>query len=314
MPALPAALAMLTLLASAPAAAQSSLQPPDTGGGRQLLLSVDAAEQEHEVRISPNTPINLFFDGQVQLVGLEGREHFRRVAVTEDSIILMASRELKPGRRLRMPVRFLDGLAPTQVDFILVVASPAQAERHVEVYRPRSPESDHAEAREEREKARQCQAELTLEREEKKRLGGLMGLLVSKQMDEEGVVTLRFKAFPRLAGEQLATWLPVSYRATSPSTGGNGGQPRIAQVAVQLWLANESAQSWLAAGAELVSESGARWSAMVWQEAPVVPGAERQRLVVKVEMPEAEARGTFLLELWEEGRTRSVTFGGVSFP
>ncbi|HYO54025.1 DUF2381 family protein [Archangium sp.] len=314
MPALPAALAVLTLLASAPSAAQSSLSSPDTGGGRQLMLSANASVQKHEVRIGSNTSINLFFDGQVQLVGLEGREHFRRVTVTEDSIILMASRALKPGWRLRMPVRFLDGLAPAQVDFILVVVPSTEAERQVEVYRPRSPESGHEEAREEREKARQCQAELALEREEKKKLGGLMGLLVSKQMNEEGVVTLRFKPFPRLAGEQLATWRPVSYRATSLGTRGHGEQPRTVQVAVELWLKSEGAQSWLAAGAELVSESGARWSVTVWQEAPVVPGADWQRVVVETEMPESEARGAFLLELWEEGRTRPVTFGGVSFP
>ncbi|WP_158501793.1 DUF2381 family protein [Vitiosangium sp. GDMCC 1.1324] len=312
---MPALFAVLALLASAPTAAQSSPASPDTGGERQLLLSADPQVQEHEVRIGSNTPINLFFDGQVQLVWLEGREHFRRVTVTEDSILLMASRALKLGQRLRMPVRFLDGAAPERVDFILVVVPPAQAERHVEVYRPRSPESGQEQAREERELARQCQAELARERAERKRLGGLTGLLVSRQMDEEGVVTRRLSGALRwLAGEQLTAWQPFSYRASSPGTGGDGEQPKRVRVAVELWLRNESAQSWLAAGAELVSGSGVRWSATAWQEAPVIPGTNRQRVVVEAEMSEAEARGAFVLELWEEGRTRPVTFGGVSFP
>ncbi|HYO64680.1 MAG TPA: DUF2381 family protein [Archangium sp.] len=311
MPALPAALAVLALLASAPAAAQSSPATPEAGGGRQLVLSVDAPEREYEVRIGPNTPLNLFFDAPVQLVGLEEREHFRRVTVTGDALLLMASRALKPGQRLRMPVRFLDGQVPAQVHFLLVVVPPAQAEHHVEVYRPRSVEGGQEQAREEREKARQCQAELA----ERKKLSGLMGLLVSRLMNAEGVVTRELvDAFPWLAGEQLTAWEPISYRATSPGKGNPEVQPRKVRVAVELWLSNASTLPWLAAGAELVSRSGVRWSATVWQEAPVLPGPRKQRVVVEAEMPEPEARGDFLLELWEEGRMRPVTFGGVSFP
>lgn len=313
MPALPATLALLALLASAPAAAQSGLQPPpDAGGGRHLMLSAGAPVQEHEVRIGADTSLALFFDARVQLLRLEGREHFRRVTESEDSLLLMASRELTLGQRLRMPVRLLEGTASTRVDFILVVVPPAQAERQVEVYRPRAPESDQELDREEREKARQCQAELVLER---KKPGGLTGLIVAKQIGEEGVVTHQEDALLPLFGEQLMAWSLISYRTTSQGPGDPGKQqPRMARVALELWLKNGSARSWLTAGAEFVSASGTRWKASVWQEVPVEPSARRQRVIVEAELPEMEARGTLRLELWEDGRTRSVTFGGVFFP
>ncbi|WP_309895218.1 DUF2381 family protein [Archangium sp.] len=314
MPALPAALAVLALLASAPVTAQSGLPPADTGGGRHLVLSAGAPVQEHEVRISANTSLALLFDARVQLLRLEGREHFRRVTESEDSLLLMASRELTLGQRLRMPVRVLEGTASTRVDFILVVVPPAQAERQVEVYHARSPESDQELAREEREKARQCQAELARERAERKQPGGLTALIVAKKIGEEGVVTHRMKRLPQLTGEQLTAWRLISYRTTSQGPGDPGmQQPRLARVALELSLSNESARSWLTAGAELVSASGARWNATVWQEAPVEPNARMQRVVVEAELPETEARGILQLELWDEGRTRSVTFGGVSF-
>jgi uncharacterized protein (TIGR02268 family) len=303
MPALPATLAVLALLWSAPAAAQAPLVTAQQGeGGRQLVVPVDAPGQKHEVRIGPNTPLNLFFDVPVQLVTLEEREHFRRVTVMGDSLLLMASRALKPGQRLRLTVRMMDAQAPAQVEFLLVVVPAAQAEHHVEVYRSRSMESGQEQAREEREKARQCQAELA----ERKKLAGLMGLLVSGQMNAQGVVPRKLVDLLRLAGEQLMAWQPVSYRATSPD--------KKVRVAVEMWLKNEGSTPWLAAGAELVSANGTRWRATVWQEAPVIPGPRSQRVVVEAEMPEAEARGAFQLELWEEGRTRPVTFGGVSFP
>ena len=84
--------------------------------------------------------------------------------------------------------------------------------------------------------------------------------------------------------------------------------------AVVPWVKNESLQPWTAASAELVSEDGARHKLSVWQQGPIVPGPEKQRIVVEAELLQAESRGTFTLELWEEGRVHPVTAGGVSFP
>lgn len=309
-----AVVVVLMFLASATAAAQSRTEVSEIEGGRHLLLSADVPGQRQEVRTCPGFSTTLLFDGPVLLVELEAREHFRRVTVAEDSLILMPSRELTPGRRLRMSVRFVDGRAPASVDFVLVVVPPAQVEQQVEVYRPRPLEEYQRAEREVREKARQCEAELERQRAKPEVLGGLTGLLASKQMDQEGVPFRVLKAFSLLSGATLRWWTATSYRATRPREEGGRETPRVVRVAVDLWVTNEDGQPWTAEGAELVAENGARRKLSVWQQGPIVPGSERQRVVVEVEMLETEARGTFALELWEAGGARRVTFGGVSFP
>lgn len=313
MPALPAALAMLTLFASAPAAALPGPEFAKPGGVRQLLLSAGSTGQAHEVRISPDVSTTLFFDAPVQLVGVDARGLFRRVVVAEDSIILLPSRELMVGQRLRMPVRFMEGVTPERVEFILVLASPEQAERQVEVYRSRAPELCQKEAREEHEKARQCQSELARLRAEPRGLSGLTGLLALELMDGTGVLARELQLIhPK--GQALSVYAATSYGATHPRKKEEWETPRMRRVAVELWVTSGDARPWTAAGAALVSEDGTRFTLSVWQAAPIVARAQTQRVVVEAELPEAVTRGTFSVELWEEGQTRSVTFGGVSFP
>ena len=300
---------LMMLLASAPAAAQ-----PGTEGGRHLLLSANVPGQVLEVRICPGFSTTLLFDGTVVLGELETREHFRRVTVAEDSLILMPSRELIPGRRLRMGVRFVDGRAPASVDFVLVVVPPDQVEQQVEVYRPRPLEEYQRAEREVREQARQCEAELARERAKPAVLGGLTGLLASKQMDRGGVPSRVLDALSLLSGAALRWWKATSYLAARLREEGDMKKPRVVHVAVDLWVTNEDGQPWTAEGAELVDERGVRRKLSVWQQGPIVPGEDWQRVVVEAELLETEARGTFTLELWAAGGARRVTFGGVSFP
>jgi uncharacterized protein (TIGR02268 family) len=302
-------LVVLILLASAPAAAQ-----PGAEGGRHLLLSANVPGQVLEVRICPGFSTTLLFDGTVVLGELEAREHFRRVTVAEDSLILMPSRELVPGRRLRMGVRFVDGRAPASVDFVLVVVPPDQVEQQVEVYRPRSLEEYQRAEREVREQARQCEAELARERAKPEVLGGLTGLLASNQMDQEGVASRVLKAFSLLSGATLQLWKATSYRAARAPEDVDMKKPRVVRVAVDLRVTSADGQPWTAEGAELVDERGVRRKLSVWQQGPIVAGSKRQRVVVEAEMLEMEARGTFTLELWAASGARRVTFGGVSFP
>ncbi|MFY0525973.1 DUF2381 family protein [Archangium gephyra] len=311
---LPVVLAVLVFLVSAPSAAQPGSEPATSGAERQLLLPADLPGQPYEVRIGPGVSTNLFFDAPVQLVGVEAREHFRRAVAAEDSIILLPSRELLVGQRLRMTVRFMEGVAPARVKFILVVVPPALAERQVEVSRSRAPELCQQEAREAHEKARQCQAELARLRAEPKGSSGLTGLLTLELMDGQGVLALGLRLV-WLEGQALAVDTATSYRATRPLKPGEEKEtPRTRRVAMELWVTSGDALPWTAAGAELVSEDGARHTLSVWQGTPILAGAEMQRVVLEAELPEAEAQGSFSVELWEEGRTRSVTFGGVSFP
>jgi uncharacterized protein (TIGR02268 family) len=215
---------------------------------------------------------------------------------------------------LRMSVRFVDGRAPASVDFVLLVVPPAQVEQQVEVYRPRPLEEFQRAEREVREKARQCEAELERQRAKPEVLGGLTGLLASRLMDREGVRSRVLKAFSLPSGATLQLWNATSYRAARPQEEGDMKEPRVVRVAVDLWVTSADGQPWTMEGAELVDERGVRRKLSVWQQGPLVPGSEKQRVVVEAEMLETEARGTFTLELWEAGGARRVIFGGVSFP
>ena len=51
----------------------------------------------------------------------------------------------------------------------------------------------------------------------------------------------------------------------------------------------------------------------VWPLAPILPNQE-VLLVVETELLEEEARGTFVLKLWDASGSRLVTVGNVTFP
>ena len=51
----------------------------------------------------------------------------------------------------------------------------------------------------------------------------------------------------------------------------------------------------------------------VWSRAPIPPG-EGGLVVMETELMEEEARGTFVLKLWDESGRRLVTLGNVTFP
>ncbi len=89
------------------------------------------------------------------------------------------------------------------------------------------------------------------------------------------------------------------------------------RVALKVELNNpEGSPSWTAEDATLTLE-GKRGVGLkvlpVWQDGPIAPGG-RQFVVVEAEATAEEARGTFTLKMREEGGTRTVTIGGVTFP
>jgi hypothetical protein len=54
---------------------------------------------------------------------------------------------------------------------------------------------------------------------------------------------------------------------------------------------------------------------LVWQEEPVTLGEEGTRFVmVEAEALRGEAQGTFMLEVWDRGGTRTLTLDGVMVP
>ncbi|AKJ00662.1 Hypothetical protein AA314_02288 [Archangium gephyra] len=280
-------------------------------GAPRFTVTADTAGETREVPISPNRTLAFVFDTPVQKggVGVEEREGFRQVALSEDGLMLnlLPSDALKPGRRLRLTVRFADGATPTSLDFTLVV-SP-RADPQVEVYRELRPCDSYRQQAEEAEaRARHYQTLLARERSEHGAPRGLMGLLALKQMDVEGIRSkpITVEVTPR-PGEAFSVQDAVSYRAT-----GGADDAKVTRLAVALILRNQESTPWMPTHAQLVGD-GVRWEVEVWLPQPLSPG-ETGRVLLEVERPGLAGSGPYLLKLWEEGTTRAVTLSGVTFP
>jgi uncharacterized protein (TIGR02268 family) len=304
-----AALSLLALLPTTPALAESTPGSWEPVAVRHLELTADKAGRVHEVRICPLFTTTLVFNAPLLEGGvvLEEREGFRAVMVDEAAgfVALLPSEVLSPGKHLSLTVRFADGAAPASATFRLVV-HPTRAEPQVNVYRlPRSAESFQVEARQERERAEQCEAQLARAQAERKSPGGLTGLIDSGLVVEGSGVAGRdiFGTAQRRSGEALRVTKAHTYTAQG-------------QVAVALELKNTSAQPWSvdSEGAQLVSREGARLRVLsVWQLEPLTPDG-RGRVVVEAAATPEQARGTYVLTLGEEGGARTVTLPGVTFP
>ncbi|QRK09398.1 DUF2381 family protein [Archangium violaceum] len=297
---------MLALLASTPAIAQPASDEWDTAGERHLELTADNTGQASEMRISPNQASTLMFNMPLQHGGVlvEEKESFRSVMVDEVAgvVTLIPSDSVPRERPLSVAVRFADDALPRSAIFRLVV-HPSRAERQVRVYRrPRSGESYQQEARQEHERAEQCVAELERTRAEQKRPDGLTGLLDAGLVKRgRGVHARDISELTQRPGETLQVFSAFSYRAER-------------RVAVAVHVQNTGPQSWAVEWAELVDPKGSRPRVLrVWPFEPIAPGKTLQ-LVVEAEATEEQARGTFILKLWEANGPRTITLRGVAFP
>ena len=320
MPALRTAIALLlSLHVALPALAQPPPEPWEPGV-RHLQLSPRAAEEVSELRITPGRALTVEFDSPVRPlrqggVELEERGRFRLVSLDEEGRVLtlvLAPGQL-PDKPPRLTVHFADGAVPASAAFHLV-AHPAQAETHVQVYRqPRSAEVCCAQADAEREKAQRCLVELERTRTEASARGaaGLIGLRSQGLLDKEGVRTqwLKNKTLTRAAANALEVAEATAFRSAAPK--GPGEEPRV-RVAVLLTLKGPGAGDWKVEGAQLASRGGAGRPVTVSQSPTNDPGVTE--VMVETELTQEQARGRFTLKLWEASGTRTVTLGGITFP
>jgi uncharacterized protein (TIGR02268 family) len=310
---------LLSLHVGAPVLAQPPPEPWEPGV-RHLELLPRAAGDLPELRISPGLALTVVFDTPLRSlrqggVELEERARFRLVSLDEEGRVLtlvLAPGEV-PDRPLRLTVHFADGAVPASAAFLLV-AHPARAETHVQVYRqPRSAEVCCEQADAAREKARRCLLELERTRAEATGPGpaGLIGLRSDGLLDPAGVRTkaLDVATLTQAPANALVPWKATAFRSTAP---GQPPEERRARVAVLLKLRGPGAQDWKAEGAQLASRGGMGRNVTVWQSPASKPGF--REVMVETELTEAEARGRFTLKLWDASGTRTVTLGGVTFP
>ena len=308
----PSAAMLWLLLANGPALAQPAINPWNMTGVPRFTVTTSTLREVGAVPISPNFTTSFIFDTPVvQREGfiLEERERFRQATLSEDGLLLtvLPSGDLPPGRRLKLTIRFADGALPTSADLVLVV-SP-RAEPQVEVYRlPRPGDSLQREVEQAKAGLQQCLTELGRERAERGLPRGLMGMLALNQVNKEGVHARDIiKDSTLRPGETFQVAAAASYRA-------NGGEEKapVVRLAVDLQLWNLGTSPWTPMHAQLVGP-GVRWDARVWPPEPLAPGTW-SRVLVEVEVPGLVPPGPYILKLWDEKGTRTMTLSGVTFP
>ncbi|HLM44499.1 MAG TPA: DUF2381 family protein, partial [Myxococcaceae bacterium] len=282
-------------------------EPRGTANERDLELTPDSARQQPEVRISPGRATTLVFDAPLLPGGVQvDDERLVTLAVNESRslVTLLPSDSMSADKPLSLTVRFADGAEPESATFRLV-PHPG-AERQVRVYRqPRSAESYKQEARQERDRAERCEAELERIQTEQQHPEGLVGpfgagLVGRGEGLQEKTLT---RSITQRSGEPIRVIDSYSYRAGQAS-----------RVVVELWVEHTGHQPWTLEGAELMNTEGTRLHVLrVWPSRPIGPGDSRQ-LVVEAEATKEQSRGTFLLEMKEAGGAGTVTVRGVTFP
>ncbi len=274
---------------------------------RHVEIPAVPAGDAQPVCISPGRTTVFSFDADLvpESVRVEGREGFAKVEPGASTLKLVPSEKVPLGKALRVTVHFADNAAPSSANLVLV-AQAEEATSLVEVHRQkRTAESYKQELKVKEEEARQLREEVARLRADKAGPGGLRGLLTSGVMATGGVAFKDLAAsFTESPTNPLKAGLVMVYRSAS-------------RVALKVELNNpEGAPSWTAEDATLTLE-GKRGVGLkvlpVWQGGPIAPGG-RQFVMVEAEATAEEARGTFTLKMREEGGTRTVTIGGVTFP
>ncbi len=287
--------------------------PTCASGTRQVELMAGRPDVKHEVCIRPGRSTSFFFNAKLARVELPEPELFRLIK-DEAGFTLMATQALPDGERVPVTVYFQEG-TPVSATFVLVV-HPSEVEHEVLVTRQERTVASYREGEQQAlEEARQCRWENARLQVECTAQVGLTTLLSLKLMGETGVPSKDIKRslFVR-PGNTLTHNKAHSYRSDTGRTTEDGRT--LVRLAVVQELRNTADTPWTLAGAVLVGPRGEEWKALaVWPLEPIAPG-KKQRVVVEVEVPEEEARGTFTLKLWsqEEGRARDECFEGVTFP
>jgi uncharacterized protein (TIGR02268 family) len=309
-PSLPTALVVLCLVIATVGAQANTREALE--GVRFIELTEEPGVEAPEVFIRPGLSTNFNFDTDLaraadgrDRVDLARREAFTRVDVGQASLRLIPSATLKPGDRLGLQVFFQDGAAPAFARFTLVVSAD-RAERVVEVYRDARPaESYRQEAQAAHAATARCLDALERLKAERAGPGGLLGLLLSRQVDSTGVKTRDLtKSITKPQGNPLDLSDVWTYRSATQV---------IVEVAVTPPVGT---RPWKAESASLTSRRRPESKALtVWQEAPVAEKPDLpQRLFVVADASPGELQGTYTLTLKDAGTERTFVLGNVTFP
>jgi uncharacterized protein (TIGR02268 family) len=303
---LPASPSLLVLvLLQGPAAVESPPAATDCGNVQRVELSL-VPRATLEVCVSPGLITGWRFDAPVT-VELQDEVRFAEVVRARQLLTLVPPADMTPGERIRLTVRFEEGVARQNATFVLV-GHRGQATHQVEVYRDKRTresfqqeiEQEHAKNQRLREENQQLRGALQQLRSLLNQPVGLMGLHLSGALGPSGI---KAREIPPQKGSTVGGFSMTkgtSYRATE-------------SVALEVWLLNSSAEPWTTEGASLVTAQGEKMEgAKLYQPEPIPPN-ETRRVFIEVPAAPGEPRGPVTLNLWEAG-PRSISIPSVMFP
>ncbi|MFY1826986.1 DUF2381 family protein [Myxococcus fulvus] len=283
---------LLSSGAERPGPSPSSSLPPV----RRLEVGTDVVAPPSDIRISPGRATTLFFDARLRTeeVLLEGRERFHRVGLADDHLVLVPSNTFRQGERLRLEVRFLDGAAPEQLVFWLLV-DPTRGEPQVEVFRRvRTAESYRREVEELRVRLAQALSEL-----ERLQSTGRISAPVEElaSMLGRSLEALHVRSLVFVDPQAPDLYTKAVQHVALPS------QWSALRLSIASWL---DGMGWVASGGSLTRASGQVLELKPpWQAAPLRAKAP-QDVVVLLADAAALTPGRYTLKLWD-ARGRTVT-------
>lgn len=296
---------LVLVLLQGPTAVESPPAAADCGNVQRVELSL-VSTATFDVCVSRGLMTGLRFDAPVT-VELQDEVRFEEVVRARQLLTLVPPADMTPGERIRLTVRFEDGVARQNATVVLV-GHRGQATHQVEVYRDKRTresyqqeiEQEHAKNQRLREENQQLRGALQQLRSLRDQSVGLMGLYLSGVL---GPIGIRFRPLPPRE-EPTAGGLSMpkgtSYRATQ-------------SVALEVWFLNSGAEPWTAVGASLVTAQGEKMEGVKLYQPEAIPPNEIRSVFIEVPAAPGEPRGPVTLNLWEAG-PRSISIPSVMFP
>jgi uncharacterized protein (TIGR02268 family) len=236
---------------------------------------------------------------------LELQEEVRFVEVLrgQRGISFVPPKDMLPGERLRLTVRF-EAAASEQIITFILVAHRGRATRQVEVYRDRRPQEVYQqEVEEERAKNRQLRDENQQLRAQLEQARGLRNLVASSIVGHSGVQTLEVQldTINRATGAAVVFFdSATTYRADKT-------------VVAQLWLTNSSSAPWKTIRASLITDNGEEVPGIQFLQVEAIAPNTRDAVFLEINATRKQAQGEFRLMIWDE-TSRVLTLPRLKFP
>ncbi len=296
LPASPQSVLIFVLLQGAPVS-----QPPVDAPCediRRIELSLQPTAATREVCVSPGFVTSFLFDTRAE-VDIQEEVRFVEVMRGRGGIGLVPPRDMAPGERLRVTVRFGDDAPQESVTFVLVAYSE-QATRQVEVYRDQRPrETYQHEIAQERTKVRQLLSDLHQLRSQVEQANDFRGLVFGRMLMLPGILKQNIPAtLVDHSESDLTVKSGTSYRSDK-------------SVAVQLRLENLSEEPWTVVEAAL-TVNGEPQKGLIWV-AENIPHNKTGQVMVEVDAQRDKLQGSATLTLRGKD-SRVITLSGITFP